>query len=191
MSAIPVAEEGRALFQTTFNPEQFFAGDIAKDSDDQLIMTVATSKRDDYLPDYSLAIAYRCDPIGDNKCQPNYIARMLRVRPSEGLSNISYDPEHLEWLEASLWDCEGGISAMESVRKSDWHPDIHYMLLGREDRDLIFHPAMIRIKMVGTYTTTSYEGWVLAQGAPAAVHEMVSILDRCWRPSESLPPWRH
>ena len=184
-----IYKRGKNLFKTTFDPEQNFAGEIIENSLDELIMTVTTSRRDDYLPDYSLAIAYRVVPVSDDKLQGQYIGRMLRVKKTDEPFGFSYKPENLDWMEVNLWDCNGAIAAMDNVRKSDWQPDIHYSLLDVEDREIISHPAEMKVTMTGNYVTTTYKGWRLANGVPAAVREMVSVLEPCWKPSNSPTPW--
>ncbi len=183
-----VNEQRKTLFKTTFNPEKNFANDLKESSDDQLIMTVVTSKRDDYSPDYSLAIAFRWMPSKNGQSYGEYTARMLRVKPTGELVS-SYDIGNFEWVETGLSACEGAITAMDGVRISNWQPDIHFALLNIEDREVIMHPAMIRIEMAGDYTTTTYEGWRLAEGPPAAVRALVATLEPCWKPSKSIPPW--
>jgi len=151
-----IYKRGKNLFKTTFDPEQNFAGEIIENSLDELIMTVTTSRRDDYLPDYSLAIAYRVVPVSDDKLQGQYIGRMLRVKKTDEPFGFSYKPENLDWMEVNLWDCNGAIAAMDNVRKSDWQPDIHYSLLDVEDREIISHPAEMKVTMTGNYVTISY-----------------------------------
>lgn len=207
----PAVQTGRALFQTAFDPDRNFAGELRPSSDDELVLTAAASSRDDFAPAYSLAIAYRCIPVGDgSQCQGKYIARMLRVGPageeqfersfamlalvgrarSADARIAALEESNLDWLEADLGSCAGAIHAMDSIRIADWRPDIHYALQPVEERDLILHPAMIRVRMSGSYTTARYQGWVLAQGVPAAVRHLLETLDSCWTPSHSPRPWR-
>ena len=79
---------------------------------------------------------------------------------------------------------------MDSVRVADWRPDIHYALQPMEEREIILHPAAIRVSMHGSYSTAPYEGWVLAAGVPAAVTHLLETLEPCWRPADSPKPWR-
>ena len=199
---------GQLLFDGAFNPDRNFAGDLEPSSDDQLILTAAASVRDDYIPGYSLAIAYECYHVPGG-CR--YVARILRVGPGHigamsdrGFALLSrvreaesparlravLESSGLQWLEADLSRCEGGIAAMDSIRIADWRPDVHHALVPVEQRDVILHPAMIRVRMSGSYATSRYEGWVLASGVPAAVARFLEVLEPCWFPSPSRPPWR-
>lgn len=203
---------GRSLFDSVFNPASLFGGDIRPSSADGLVLTAVGSARDDYVPYYSVAVAYRCVPSGESDTRPcSMFARMLRLgsitddnRMSRGLSlvrslastrtpeelNAALDAAELEWLEADVAACEGGIFALDSIRVADWHPDIHYTLQPIEDREIIMHPAMIRVTMSGSYTTSSYQGWVLAPGVPQAVRNFLQVMEPCWRPSDTPRPWR-
>ena len=96
----PVYTQGKALFETTFNPEQNFAHDLEDSTDDQIILTVVTSKRNDYLPDYSLAIAFRWILSKNGQSTGEYTARMLRVKPTDEPLGVSYSIGNLEWIEA-------------------------------------------------------------------------------------------
>lgn len=208
---LPPAQSGPSPAMRAFDPDRIFAGDLRPGSDDALILTVFASARDDHAPDYSLAIAYRCLPAeteGRDRC--GYVARTLRVAPGEdaysqslrlNLSRRARDPAtaddlvrlldegSLQWLEADVNACEQGIFAMDSVRVADWNPDVHPALQAVEDREIILHPALIRVRMTGAYTTSRYEGWVLANGVPAAVGQLVRTLEPCWRPATSPRPW--
>jgi hypothetical protein len=205
-------ETGRSLFQGAFDPSRNFSGDLRPNSSDELVLTAVASNRDDYAPAYSLAIAYRCLPSGKGgEWQCRFVARMLRVGPpgddqfdrsfallehvtgarSTREMNTRLDGAGLEWLEADVESCKGGIYAMDSVRVADWQPDIHPALQpASETERIILHPAMIRVRMSGFVTTSHYEGWVLAAGVPEAVDKLVSTLEPCWKPSTSSPPWR-
>jgi hypothetical protein len=195
------------LLASTFNPDQAFAGDL-ESSEDELILTAAASARDDYVPAYSLAIAFRCVPI-KNGCAKRYSARMLRAdrdvdkqlgkgielmrRLSEASSDEDrqavFDDSGLQWLEADLQTCKDAYRAMETVRSADWRPDIRYEFLEVKDRDILMHPAQIWVRMSGTYSTTRYQGWVLGNGVPAAISKLLGTLEPCWKPSQSPPPW--
>lgn len=204
-------QAGYRLFQTAFDPDRIFEGDLRPSSDDQLVLTVAASNRDDYAPAYSLAIAFRCLPTGEaDSWECRYVARTLRVGPpgeeqtgrsfallsrvqnarnSDEMTSL-LDNAGLEWLEADVNGCANGILAMDSIRVADWRPDIHYALQPVEDRTVILHPAMISVRMSGNYTTSRYRGWVLADGVPAAVRRLLETLEPCWRPLPSPPPWK-
>ncbi|MDF7776309.1 hypothetical protein P1X14_13720 [Sphingomonas sp. AOB5] len=212
LAASPVSAQGmrhwalgRPLFDTVFDPERNFP-DLEKGGDDQMILTVQTSARDDMAPAISLAIAYRCITISPTSCQPTYTARMLRVAPeasqfeasvamlvrlskasNDGEARSALDASNLEWVEADVLKCDGGLDALEGVRKADWSPDLHYKL--RAEPEIIMHPAMIRVTMRGDVTTSSYRGWVLAPGVPAAVRTLIATLDKCWKPSSAPKPW--
>jgi hypothetical protein len=196
---------GKPLFDTVFNPERNFP-DLAKRGDDQLILTVQTSARDDMAPAISLAVAYRCPSISPTTCQPTYTARMLRTGPeatqfeasvsllqrlaktdNDREARAAFDASNLEWVEADLLKCDGGLDAFEAVRKADWGPDLHFGLLA--EPQIIMHPALIRVTMTGETTSTSYRGWVLAAGVPAAVRALIAVLDKCWMPSQAPKPW--
>ena len=194
-------EAGRALFETVFNPERNFAGDLGWSAYDQLMFTAVASSREDHAPDYSLAIAYRCLPVrAEHNYECRYVARMLRVRPAdfplqEAMARArtrvereaALDRAGLDWLETDLLDCQGGILALDSVGMADWSPDSHY---GRQRLEPIAHPATIRVRMTGTYVTSHYQGQRLGAGVPVAVSRLVETLAPCWRPSASPPPWR-
>lgn len=195
-------QAGRRLFETAFNPDNNFAGDLRPSSDDALLLTAAASDRDDYVPAYSLAIAYRCLPAGNDNWQCRYVARLLRTRQVDfpwlvelarartiAERNAVIEAANLDWLEADVNSCEGGIHAMDSVRIADWRPDIHYALQPMEERQVILHPAMIRVRMTGSYVTSRYRGWRLGPGVPAAVNRLLEVLDPCWRPARSPRPW--
>lgn len=211
-SAQGAARPGVAVLREAFEPARNFVGDLRPSSDDELVLSVRASARDDYAPDYSLAIAYRCtpsDPNGQWRC--GYAARLLRVGPynedgrferslelfgqarraaSDSDMSARLDRAPLQWLEADVDACPQGIFAMDSVRVADWRPDIHYALQPIEEREIILHPAEIRVSMRGTYSTATYEGWVLAAGVPAAVRHLLETLEPCWSPAESSKPWR-
>lgn len=201
-------EAGQMLFGTAFDPERIFAGDLEPSSDDELLLTAAASVRDDYVPGYSLAIAYECYHVPGG-CR--YLARMLRVGPgnldalhdkgfallqrvreagSSARVRAALESSKLQWLEADLSRCKGAIAAMDAIRVADWRPDVHYALLPVEQREVILHPAMIRVRMSGSNSTARYQGWVLAPGVPAAVAGFLEVLEPCWFPSPSRPPWR-
>lgn len=201
-----------AVLREAFDPGRNFAGDLRPSSDDELVLSVRASSRDDYAPDYSLAIAYRCTPTdteGQWRC--GYAARLLRVGPhnedagfgrslelfggarraaSGSDMRARLDRAALQWLEADVDACPQGIFAMDSVRVADWRPDIHYALQPIEEREIILHPAAIRVSMRGTYSTATYEGWVLAAGVPEAVRHLLETLEPCWHPADSPRPWR-
>ena len=186
-SLTPPDSFDRGLFAEAFNPHRFFAGELRSNSDDQLILAVAASARDDYAPSYGLAVAYRCLPnTSSDQRRCSMYARLLRVdaaggglfplgRPPRGGWGGTRSPEELDaaldeagldWLEADVAECEGGIFAMDSIRVADWRPDIHYTLQALEDRQVIMHPAMMRVTMSGSYATSTYQGWVLSPGVP-------------------------
>jgi hypothetical protein len=202
---------GLDVLEAAFDPERAFAGDLRESSDDEFILTVWAAARDNYAPSYSLAIVYRCiPPTPEKDWECGYFARTLRVSPdgedSFGQSLALYANAHeaasasgmrlyldradLEWLEADVIECPNGIFAMDSIRVADWNPDIHYKLQAMEDRSLILHPAEIRVTMFGSYTRSTYAGWVLADGVPAAVSKLVETLEPCWKPGTSPLPWR-
>lgn len=208
----PIARDGpgQAVLDAAFNPYNAFAGDLRESSDDEMILAVWASARDDYAPAYSLAIAYRCiPPTEGEEWSCGYFARMLRTGDAvensleKGLSlywqaqeagNASDMKRHLDeaaldWLEADVAECDGGIFAMDSIRIADWNPDIHYKLQEVEDRELILHPAAIKVRMHGSYATSTYEGWILANGVPAAVQKLVKTLEPCWKSGKSPKPW--
>ena len=208
--ASPPREPGQVVLHAAFDPDRSFEGDMVANSDDELILTASASARDDYAPAYSLAIAYRCvatEKPGQRRC--GYTARMLRTgstaearrsrslelvaqaRTAESASTMrnTLDETPLQWLEADVEACPNGIFAMDSVRVADWRPDIHYALQAVQDREIILHPASIRVRMSGSYTTSTYEGWVLAPGVPAAVRELTDTLEPCWKPATSPRPW--
>jgi hypothetical protein len=201
---------GQAVLEAAFDPDRSFAGDIRPSSDDEMVLTARASARDDYAPDYSLAIAYRCFPTqkaGEWSCR--FVARMLRVggtgnmrfgaslklAAQAGTAESGSEMRHnlsqakLEWLEADVNACPKGIFAMDSVRVADWRPDIHYALQEMKDRELVVHPAQIHVWMHGTYTTSRYQGWVAAAGVPAAVRTLLETLEPCWKPATSPRPW--
>ncbi len=204
-------QPGLEVLSAAFDPERTFAGDMRESSDDEFILTVWAAARDNYAPSYSLAIVYRCiPPAPSEEWTCGYFARMLRTgtatedgfgtglalyghareAPSASDMRLSLDRAELEWLEADVAACPKGIFAMDSIRVADWNPDIHYMLQEREDRSLILHPAEIRVMMFGSYTRSTYQGWVLANGVPAAVRNLVETLEPCWKPATSPRPWR-
>jgi hypothetical protein len=201
---------GQTVLDNAFDANRSFNGDLRSSSDDEMVLAVSASARDDYAPAYSLAIAYRCLPNGPaGEWQCSYSARMLRTGPtvSDGFEkslllyaqaqeskNASEMKRHLddgalEWLEADVASCPNGIFAMDSIRVANWRPDTHYALLDVGDREVILHPAAIRVTMHGVYTTTTYEGWLLAGGVPAAVQKLVETLEPCWKPATSPRPW--
>ncbi|WP_372783694.1 hypothetical protein [Phenylobacterium sp.] len=198
------------MLDAAFDPNRSFKGDLTPGGDDQLLLTVWASARDDYAPMYSLAIAYRCVPTetrGQRRC--GYTARLLRtgLMDNEGFGRSlelsgqariatsasemrsQLDKASLQWLEADVDACPKGIFAMDSVRVSDWRPDIHFGLQDTKDREIIMHPAAIRVRMSGTYATSAYEGWVLAAGVPAAVRQLLETLEPCWKPATAPRPW--
>lgn len=204
-------ESGRDVLHAAFDPAMSFAGDLRDGSSDELLLTVWASARDDYAPAYSLAIAYRCLPEEGAETWPcEFRARMLRTAPtiSDGFETslalfhhareaasaeamrAYLDEAGLDWLEADVSACPKGIFAMDSVRVADWNPDIHYTLQKLEDRALVLHPAEIRVAMRGTLARSTYQGWVLGNGVPAAVAKLVETLEPCWTPATSPPPWR-
>lgn len=204
--AEPKKTAGQVILDTAFDPDLSFRGDRDSGSD-ELVLTVRASARDDYAPAYSLSIAYRCRmKAGEYQCA--YIARMLRTggRDNElkrslelvALAKATRDAtemrraleeSRLEWLEADVAACPNGIFAMDSVRVADWNPDIHPGLQSREDRDLIMHPAAIRVTMLGSYTRSIYEGWRLANGVPGGVYKLLETLEPCWKSGTSRRPW--
>ncbi len=202
---------GLDVLNAAFAPERTFAGDLAESIDDEPVLTVWASARDDYAPFYSLAIAFRCHPSdtpGVSQC--GYQARMLRTASTieegfdrslllftqaEAAQSASdmrghLDQADLQWLETDVGACPNGIFAMDSIRVADWNPDIHRGLREVEDRTLILHPAQIKVTMRGSYTRSTYKGWVLAHGVPAAVRNLVETLEPCWKPATSPRPWR-
>ncbi len=202
----PAESAGLAALHAAFDPNRIFKGDLLDNADDQLILTAWGSARDDYAPAYSLAIAYRCFPA-EKRCR--YTARVLRTGVTvEDTSRLSLqlfgqartaesawevrrvlDKAEIQWLEADVNACPKGIFAMDSVRVADWNPDIHYALQEVKDREIILHPAAIRVRMTGTYATSTYEGWVGANGVPAAVRQLTETLEPCWKPATSPRPW--
>ena len=208
--ASPTAPRGQMALQTAFDPSRNFAGDLVPSSADELVLTASASARDDYAPAYSLAIAYRCtasEKSGERRC--GFTARLLstgstteerqalslrlaaqaRFAKSAAEVKTYLDKAEVQWLEADVGACPNGIFAMDSVRVADWRPDIHYALQPVQDREIIMHPASIRVRMSGTYTTSTYQGWVLAAGVPAAVQQLMDTLQPCWKPATSLRPW--
>jgi hypothetical protein len=200
---------GRGLFDTAFDPRRNFAGDIVPSSDDEMILTIAASGRDDYAPAYSLAIAQLCKPI-EGGCRRYYAARVLRVAADReqwfdrGLALVDrvhrargagevetvLEDSNLEWLEADAAACEGVIAAIGAVRDADWRPDLPASLTPQGEGDLVLHPAMIRVEMWGFNVRARYRGWLLGEGLPAAARQLIERLEPCWRPSRTKPPWR-
>lgn len=208
--AAPKSTAGQRVLDAAFDPDRSFRGDL-NGGDDEVVLTAWASARDTVAPSYSLAIAYRCAATAKSEeYRCGYNARILRVgdRPeakafedsmalAAQASAVTDAAEmrralaraKLEWLEADVDACPNGIHAMDSVRVSDWRPDIHYGLQAREDREIIMHPAAIRITMSGSYATSTYEGWRLAAGVPAAVIHLLETLEPCWKPATSRRPW--
>lgn len=206
--AVPKKTAGEVVLDAAFDPVRSFKGDL-EGADDELVLTAWASARDDYAPAYSLAIAYRCLPTakeGEYEC--GYTARMLRTGGREdeferSLALVALAKEtadaaemrqalegaRLEWLEADVEACPNGIFAMDSVRVATWNPDIHPALQAREAREIIMHPAAIRVTMFGSYTRTTYEGWRLADGVPGGIHKLLETLEACWKPGTSRRPW--
>jgi len=204
--AEPKKTAGQVVLDRAFDPALNFRGD-PDSGGDELVLTVWASARDDYAPAYSLSIAYRCRmETGEYQCA--YTARMLRTggRDKEFKRSLelvalakattdatemrrSLEEARLEWLEADVAACPNGIFAMDSVRVADWNPDIHPGLQSREDRDLIMHPAAIRVTMFGSYTRSAYEGWRLAAGVPSGIQKLLETLEPCWKPGTSRRPW--
>jgi hypothetical protein len=117
------------------------------------------------------------------------LVAQARTAASASEMRSTLDKGALAWLEADVDACPKGIFTMDSVRVADWRPDIHYALQAVEDREIIMHPASIRVRMSGSYTTSTYEGWVLAAGVPAAVRRLTETLEPCWKPALSPRPW--
>ena len=201
---LKIMETGRALFRTAFDPDRNFAGDLDL-WEERLVLTAAASSREDYYPEYSLAIAYRHGksgfvyqarilrvgtPTGETQSSLSgkLIERVMRAKSTRETSLLLAGAE-LQWLEADVGDCKGGIDAMDSIRVTDWQPDVHFGLQEQEEREIIIHPAMIKVRMSGSYITSRYEGWRYAEGVPEAVHNLLKTLEPCWKPSPSLPPW--
>jgi hypothetical protein len=199
---------GQRLFEGAFDPRRNFAGDITPSSDDEMILTVAASGRDDYAPAYSLAIAHLCEPI-EGGCRSRYIARVLRVSADReewfdrGLALVSrvqgvqgaegveaaLEESKLQWLQADAAACEGVIAAIDGLRRADWGPDLPASLTARGEGNVILHPAMIRVEMWGSYRHTRYQGWLLDAGLPAAARQLMERLEPCWSPAKSPRPW--
>jgi hypothetical protein len=171
----------------------------------ELILNVAARAKDDILPAYSFAVFYSCTNIGSNQCRRDYLARLLRIPPDEYRNSLALagrlqgasgdaaarkimDEAGLDWLQADLRACPDALDALEAVRTSTWGPKPHYGLV--EPDGILVHPAIVRIEMAGMDETTSYKGWVLADGPPAAVRQLLAILDPCWKPAPAPPPWR-
>lgn len=205
----PRKTAGQAVLDAAFDPARNFKGDLVG-GDDELVLTAWASARDDYAPAYALAIAYRClatAKAGEYQC--GYTARVLRASADDegeferSLALVTraratadatemrraLEEAKLQWLEADVEACPNGIHAMDSVRVADWRPDIHYALQDVEDREIIMHPAAIRVTMFGSYTTSTYEGWRLADGVPGAVQHLMETLEPCWKPATSRRPW--
>lgn len=203
--------DGRPLFNDIFNPETYFPFGWRSASVNELLLTVRVSARDDILPAYALAIAYVCTPAGENRMSCDHIARMLRVphAPGEEFSaaltlaaavqqatskrqrNAALEKAELEWVETSLWACEGAIKAFDRLATdADWQPNLHYSRLKLEHRDFILHPAVMWIKMQGEFRIASYEGWRNNAGASGGVNQLVATLDKCWQPAKAPPPWK-
>lgn len=221
-SAKPVSpSDGRALFKSIFDPEKYFGFDYSgaradgSISIEELILTAKVSARDDYLPEYALAIAYHCKPDSEKEvgyvC--GYTARMLRVKPDKEGSTVSnalklvrsaraargtrakrkaFDRARLEWLEVSLFDdCKPAIEAMDELATTtDWQPSLHYTRIKLEHRDLILHPAQMWITMSGKARISRWQGWRNANGAAHGVNQLVGELDKCWKKPKSPPPWK-
>lgn len=195
---------------SAFKPERLFAGEVKEDGTDALILTIEASARDGLYPAYSLALAYRCTlPAPDAKQMDcSHTVRMLRVvklgvsiGPSIALHNAvrksrtqaeaiaAFDRAKLEWVEADFWKCEGASKAFDALRAADWSPDLHYTM--REpDNSIVLHPAIITVTMNGDAAQSRYSGYVFNAGVPAAAEKLVEVLEPCWQPAKSPPPWR-
>lgn len=199
---------GQRLFEGAFDPRRNFAGDITPSSDDEMILTVAASGRDDYAPAYSLAIAHLCEPVKGG-CRRRYIARVLRVSADReewfdrGLALVSrvqraqdaegveaaLEESKLQWLQADAAACEGVFAAIDGLRRADWSPDLPASLTAEGEGDILHHPAMIRVEMWGSYRRTRYQGWLLDGGLPAAARQLMERLEPCWSPGKTPRPW--
>jgi len=191
-----------------FDPSRAFAGEIRESSDDRLLLTAVASARDDYAPDYSLAIAFVCRPEGA-RCTGGFIARLLRIVSEEAeQTSASFQligeaarkgakpalrsalaAGRLAWLETDIATCTGGIAAFDQVRLADWRPDLFYLLQREEDREIVIHPAELRIRMNGSNRSAEWRGWRNANGVPAAVDQLLKVLEPCWQEGKSRPPW--
>lgn len=194
------------LTATVFDPDRIFAGEFAANSMEEVTLTVAASARDDAFPAYSLAAAYTCKPEGADTIQCGYTVRMLRVnrlgedleptfklareaataRSEADLSDI-LDDAKLEWVQAELFDCKGGLEAYDAIRLADWRPGLHHGM--NENPDMILHPAQIRVMMMGDGGKSTYQGWVFNPGVPAAVARFLDVMEPCWKPAKAPPPW--
>jgi hypothetical protein len=205
------ANTGQAVLDEAFDPDRIFKGEIEPNGDSEVILTALVGLpegRIPSVPDYSLAIAYRCvDDEAPHKFHCRFIARMLRagVGPEDrqwarqarfakdaGEMRRILDKTGPQWLEADVDACPNGIGAMDSIRIASWNPDIHYALLPMKDRQVILDPSMTRVTMKGSYVTSTYYGWAGANGVPVAVRKLVETLEPCWKPATAARPWhRH
>lgn len=215
------AADGRALFNKEFNPQRYFGFDydgVRPDGSmgvEELILTAQVSARDDYLPEYALAIAYTCETDTDkeNSFICGYTARMLRVKADQEGSVFgsalkltskvkkargkrarakAFRRADVEWLESDLiTDCKPAIDVMDKLAtKADWKPNLHYTRVKREDRELILHPAQMWITMKGNDQISRWQGWRNADGAAYGIRLLIEELDKCWKPSKAPAPWR-
>lgn len=208
--------QAKALFDQEFNPETYFPFGWGSDlfgraAVNEYILTVKVSAREEYLPSYAMAIAYICDKvISETETKCDYVARILRVtntaegeygNAAELASKIqtakgdegrkrAFETSEVEWLEARLWSCEGAIKVFDDLANvADWRPQSHYTRLEQESRKVILSPAHMWIKMRGQYKTSTLVAWRNDNGAPAAINQLVGVLDKCWQPATVPPPW--
>lgn len=209
--------DGRVMFKTAFNPERYFPfnyNGVRADGTmgtEELILTAKVSARDDYLPSHALAVAYTCAPAtekGSYICQ--YTARMLRFKKhakdefgaalalaksvnqakNANAKRRAYGRGGLEWLETKLVGCDGAVEAMDQLaQKADWKPSLHYSRIKMEDRALALHPAQMWITMNGDERISRWQGWRNADGAAYGVNNLITKLDKCWKPSKARKPW--
>jgi hypothetical protein len=203
------ANTAQAALDEAFDPDRIFKGEIRPNSDDEVILTALVGIPDGRIPsipDYSLAIAYRCiDDKASHTTHCCFTARMLRagVRPEDrqwaGQARFAKDAGEMrsmldttgpQWLEADVDACPNGIHAMDTIRIASWNPDTHYALLPMKDRQVILDPSMTRVSMKGTYVTSTYYGWAGANGVPVAVRKLTETLEPCWKPATAPRPWR-
>lgn len=198
-----------AINRLAFDPARYFADQRGED------LLRITYRGDDYdFPVWSLTIRNGCLP---GQPRPSFfkgrVARMVRApvpeigaeRPrwrgmalvnalgdarSEGEVTDRLDKAGLEWVEADMATCPGGMDALKAIADARW-PSASRLLPSDEMEPIVLHADKMTVEVPAFLHHVRFSGAIFPGNPGEAAVKLARALDPCWKPTNAPVPWRN
>ena len=197
-----------------FDPATYFRSPYIRD---QSVVRISYTGDDYGWPVYSIAIAEGCvdgETIPRNNCASRVRARMVRAPGVLGATRLrqagaalvfrvgetgatsveevrqTLSRVGLDWFEADVRACPEALTTLAKSAEAVWVPSaVANPTSGDEMSAIVMHADIVRVEVQQYARLTTYSGWLAHQSPAAWAVEMASVLEPCWRPMASDPPW--